>query len=61
MSVRWLRAHTPLKNLYMTGQDIIMVGVGGALFSGVITAVAVLRKNVMRSVFKFTKESASSN
>lgn len=47
MRARWLRAHTPLKNLYLTGQDIIMVGIGGALFSGVISSVAVLKKNVL--------------
>jgi all-trans-retinol 13,14-reductase len=52
LRARWLRAHTPIKGLFLTGQDIVMVGVGGALFSGVITAIAVLKKNVMWPVIK---------
>ncbi|MCC6137549.1 MAG: NAD(P)/FAD-dependent oxidoreductase [Bdellovibrionaceae bacterium] len=55
MKVKWLRAHTPIKNLFLTGQDIVMVGVGGALFSGVITSVALLRKNVLAPVFKINR------
>ncbi len=52
LKAKWLRAHTPLKNFYLTGQDIVMVGVGGALFSGVITSVAILAKNVMKPILK---------
>lgn len=59
MSARWLRAHTPLKNLYLTGQDLLMVGVGGALFSGVVTSVAILRRNVMAPVFRRAAENKS--
>jgi hypothetical protein len=36
-----LRPKTPIKNFYMTGQDIVTVGIGGALMSGVITAAHV--------------------
>ncbi|MFT4545831.1 MAG: all-trans-retinol 13,14-reductase [Bacteroidia bacterium] len=36
-----LRPKTPIKNFYMTGQDIVTVGIGGALMSGVITAARV--------------------
>jgi len=39
---RWLRTDTPLKNLYLTGQDIVTCGVGGALSAGVLTAIRVL-------------------
>jgi all-trans-retinol 13,14-reductase len=46
------RAHTPLRNLFLTGQDVVMVGVGGALFSGVVTAVAMLRRNVLWPVLR---------
>lgn len=38
----WLRAETPIKNLYLTGQDIATCGIGGALLAGVITASRVL-------------------
>lgn len=39
---RWLRADTRVKNLYLTGQDIVTCGVGGALVAGVLTAVRIL-------------------
>jgi all-trans-retinol 13,14-reductase len=43
-----LRPRTPIKNLYLTGQDIVTVGIGGALMSGVLTASHVI------SSFKLT-------
>ena len=39
---KWLRASTPIKNLYLTGQDIVTCGVGGALCAGILTSIAVL-------------------
>jgi all-trans-retinol 13,14-reductase len=45
--LRWLRSHSPIRGLYLAGQDVITVGVGGALFSGVLAATAVLRRNVL--------------
>lgn len=36
-----LRPKTPIKNLYLTGQDIVTVGIGGALMSGLLTAAHV--------------------
>ncbi|MBP6732593.1 MAG: hypothetical protein KA149_11070, partial [Chitinophagales bacterium] len=44
---KFLKAATPVKNLYLTGQDIVSCGVGGALFSGLITASAVTGKNLL--------------
>ena len=38
---RYLKPHTPIKNLYLTGQDIVSCGIGGALMSGVMTASAL--------------------
>lgn len=46
----FLRAHTPIKNLFLTGQDIVTVGIGGALFSGLITSSAILNKNLVEEV-----------
>jgi all-trans-retinol 13,14-reductase len=40
----FLRPTTPIKNLYLTGQDIISCGIGGALFSGLLTAMAITKK-----------------
>jgi all-trans-retinol 13,14-reductase len=48
----FLRPKTPLKNLYLTGQDLITAGIGGALFSGLLTAAAITRKNLMSKVMK---------
>jgi all-trans-retinol 13,14-reductase len=49
---RWLRPHTPIKGLYLTGQDIVSDGIGGALFGGVLTASALTGKNLIKDVFK---------
>ncbi|MBZ5643541.1 MAG: NAD(P)/FAD-dependent oxidoreductase [Acidobacteriia bacterium] len=40
-------ARTPVRNLFLTGQDACTLGVSGALFGGVITASAILRRNLM--------------
>jgi all-trans-retinol 13,14-reductase len=39
---RWLRTDTSVRGLYLTGQDIVSCGVGGALSAGVLTAIRVL-------------------
>jgi all-trans-retinol 13,14-reductase len=41
---RFLRPHTPIKGLYLTGQDIATCGVAGALFGGVLSAAAVIQR-----------------
>ena len=43
---KWLRPKTPIKNLYLTGQDIVAVGIASALMSGVLTSIAILKKNL---------------
>ncbi len=47
---RFLRPQTPVKNLYLTGQDILSCGIGGALSSGLLTASAILKKNLMKEI-----------
>ena len=47
---KWLRARTDIKNLYLTGQDIVTVGVTSALFSGLLTASSILKKNLMKEL-----------
>jgi all-trans-retinol 13,14-reductase len=39
---RWLTPRTPIKGLYLTGQDMLFCGVGSALMSGVLTASVLL-------------------
>jgi all-trans-retinol 13,14-reductase len=48
-----LRAHTPYKNLFLAGQDIITVGVGGALFSGVIASTRMLSRNMLWRISRY--------
>lgn len=50
--LKWLRPKTPIKNLFLTGQDVVTAGIGGALFSGVLTATAVAKTNLMSDIFK---------
>ncbi len=47
---RSLGARTPLRNLFLAGQDVASLGVVGALFGGVMSASAVLNKNLMSVV-----------
>lgn len=44
---RWLRPATTIPGLYLTGQDTVTVGVGASMISAVLTASAVLRKNLV--------------
>ena len=43
---RVLRPRTRIKGLYLTGQDITLVGVGGAMGSGVLTAATIIKWNM---------------
>ena len=38
----WLRPKTKIRGLYLTGQDVLSCGVGGAMFGGFLCAVSVL-------------------
>ena len=49
---KWLQPATPIKNLFLTGQDITTVGISGALASGLLTASVVLKKNLSKEIFK---------
>ena len=48
----FLKPKTPIKNFYLTGQDIVTAGIGGALFSGVLTSAAITGKNVLHKIMK---------
>lgn len=49
---RWLQPRTPIKGLYLTGQDIVTCGVTAALVSGYLSASAVLGRNLMGTALK---------
>ncbi len=44
---RALSPRTPIRRLYLTGQDACSAGVTGALFGGVLSASAILGRNLM--------------
>ena len=48
----FLKPRTPVKNFYLTGQDIVSCGIGGALFSGVLTATAMTGTNFINKIMK---------
>jgi all-trans-retinol 13,14-reductase len=49
---RDLRPHTPIRGLFLTGQDIGLCGVMGALSGAVLTTSAMLRRNMFGEVSK---------
>ena len=49
---KWLKPKSGIKNLYLTGQDVLTVGVTSALFSGLLTASAITKKNLMKELLK---------
>ncbi len=49
---KFLQPRTPIKNFYLTGQDIVTCGVAGALFAGFLTASAMTRSNQVEKAMK---------
>jgi all-trans-retinol 13,14-reductase len=43
---------TPLPGLYLTGQDVWLCGVAGAAFGGVLTASAILKRDLARELVR---------
>lgn len=55
---KFLRPHTPVKNLYLTGQDIVSAGVGGALIGGALTISAIMKKDILTMVRKRVEQAS---
>ena len=47
---KFLKPKTPIKNFYLTGQDIVTAGIGGALLSSVLTTSVITKKNVFKKI-----------
>lgn len=45
-----IHVKSPVKNLYLTGQDIISCGIAGALISSVVTSSIILKKNMIKEI-----------
>ena len=48
-AARWLRPRTPIRGLWLTGQDVATCGVAGAMAAGYLTASAMLRRNLLKA------------
>lgn len=48
----FLKPQTPVRGLYLTGQDIVSCGVAGAMFGGVLTAATVDRGGAVATILK---------
>jgi len=51
----FLKPYTPVKNLFMTGQDTIIASIAGGLMGGVLCASAILKKDVFSKIIKTVK------
>lgn len=46
----FLRPHTPVRNLFLTGQDVVTASIAGGTMGGLLTASAILKKNLLSTV-----------
>lgn len=49
---RSIKPRTPIKGLYLTGQDVCTCGVAGAMFAGAMTASAALGRPILQRIMK---------
>jgi all-trans-retinol 13,14-reductase len=54
----WLRPKTSIPGLYLTGQDVLTCGVGGAMMAGVMTTVSILGWRSYKLLSKFGLKSS---
>lgn len=52
---RSLKPRTPIKNLFLAGQDIVCAGIGGAVMSAIVCASAIKNTNYVSKIMKSAK------
>ncbi|MFO8073165.1 MAG: hypothetical protein R6V85_18055, partial [Polyangia bacterium] len=50
--LRSLRPQTPIKNLYLTGQDLVLPGIPAAVGSAMMTLSAIQKRNTGGGLLK---------
>ncbi|XP_063077404.1 inactive all-trans-retinol 13,14-reductase-like [Engraulis encrasicolus] len=55
VSIAKNRCDTPVKNLYLSGQDVFSTGVGGELYGGLLCAATVLKSTLFADLFLMKK------
>jgi all-trans-retinol 13,14-reductase len=50
-----LRVHTPIKNLFLSGQDVMTASIAGGTMSGLLCASTILKENLVWTVNKAIK------
>ncbi len=51
--LKQLRPKTNYKNLYLTGQDILSVGVSSAMMAGIFTSISILNRNILWRIMRY--------
>jgi len=46
----FLKPYTPVKNLFLTGQDVMIASIAGGFMGGVLCASAILKKDVFQEI-----------
>ncbi|MFT7686819.1 MAG: all-trans-retinol 13,14-reductase [Candidatus Azotimanducaceae bacterium] len=47
---KFLRVHTPVKNLFLSGQDVMTASIAGGAMGGLLCASVILKKNLLWTV-----------
>lgn len=48
----FLKPYTPVKNLFLTGQDVMIASIAGGFMGGILCASAILKKDVLKDIIK---------
>ncbi len=52
---KFLKSYTPVKNLFLTGQDAMIASISGGVMGGVLCASAILKKNMLWKIKRSVK------